>query len=152
MLNPEGLTQPVQASCKLRTVVCPDKSRLPPAGDNPLVQEVSRSPAVERRGGHGFHPLGKRVDRYQQVTISIFIGGERSGGVYTPSSKGGLSFIYPSQHFGGHFLRAVLLANGALLHAVSYILMHRWPPVVQLDGREQFISAAVAKTIVRIHQ
>jgi hypothetical protein len=37
VLNPEGLTQPVQASCKLRTIVCPDKSRLPPAGDNPLV-------------------------------------------------------------------------------------------------------------------
>ena len=37
VLNPEGLTQPVQASCKLLTIICPDKSRLPPAGDNPLV-------------------------------------------------------------------------------------------------------------------
>ena len=136
VLNPERLTQSVQTSCKLRTVVCSDKSRLPPAGDNPLVQEVSRSPTVERRGGHGFHPLGKWVDRYQEVTISIFVGGEGSSSVYTPSSKGGFSFIYPSQHFGGHFLRSVLLANGALLHAIRYILVHRGPPVVQLYGCE----------------
>ena len=52
VLNPEGLTQPVQTSSKLRSIVGPDITGLPPAGDNPLVQEVSRSPAVEQRGGH----------------------------------------------------------------------------------------------------
>jgi hypothetical protein len=47
VLNPEGLAQPVQTSSKLRTVVCSDISGLPPAGDDPLVEEVGRSPAVE---------------------------------------------------------------------------------------------------------
>jgi hypothetical protein len=37
VLNPEGLAQPVQTSSKLRAIVGPDISGLPPAGDNPLV-------------------------------------------------------------------------------------------------------------------
>ena len=123
VLNPEGLTQPVQTSSKLRSIVGPDITGLPPAGDNPLVEEVGRSPTMERRGGHSFHPLGEWVDRYQKVTISILIGGERSSSVYTPSSEGGFSFLYPSHDFGGYFLRAVLLANGALLHAIGNILV-----------------------------
>ena len=37
VLNPKGLTQAVQASLELGSIVCPDKSRLPPVSDDPLV-------------------------------------------------------------------------------------------------------------------
>jgi hypothetical protein len=81
---------------EFRTVVGPNKARLPPVGDDSLVEEVSGSPAVQRRGRDGLYPLGERVDRHQKVAISFLVGGKRPSGVNTPSSEGDLSFVDPA--------------------------------------------------------
>ena len=151
MHNRKGLAQALKASLELGSVICTDVSRLPPRGHDSLIQKISSSPAVQRWGRGGFYPLRERVNRYQQVTISVLISGERSCSINTPSSKRGLSFAYPSQHFGRGLWRSVLLANGTLADTIYDVRVHLGPPEIELEGGEQLIPAAVAKTIVGVH-
>ena len=149
--NPKGLAQALKASLEFGSVVGPDVSWLPPRGHDSLIQKIGSSPAVQRWGRGGFYPLRERVDRYQQVTISVLISGERSCSINTPSSKRGLSFVYPSQHFGRGLRRAVLLANGTVADTVYNVRVHLGPPKIELEGGEQLIPAAVAETIMGVH-
>ena len=139
--NPKGLAQALKASLEFGSVVGPDVSWLPPRGHDSLIQKIGSSPAVQRWGRGGFYPLRERVDRYQQVTISVLISGERSCSINTPSSKRGLSFVYPSQHFGRGLRRSVLLANCALANTVNDIGVHLRPPKIELEGGKQLIPA-----------
>ncbi len=137
---------------ELRSIIRPDESGLTPLGNDALVEEVGGSPAHERWRRRGFNPFGEGVDRYQQVTISLLVGGEGAGGVDAPASERGVSFGDPAQRLRGGLHRAVSLASAAFPHTLGGVGMHAWPPVVRFQHSKQLIPAAMAETAVGVHQ
>ena len=142
----------MKTALKLGTVVSTHKHRFPPLSYNPIIQKISSSPTMQRRGRHRFDPLRKRVDGNKQIAITFLICWERTSGIDAPTSKRNGALVDPTNRLLGSSEWTLLLAGRTSAHAVCYVQMHSRPPKRKTQSFVKLIPTTMSQRVMRIHQ